>query len=92
MDEESVTITVLFCEDIVMQHNNKPFRLSELEKASGQDVVFTPNDPQSNEAELRRYYSTEALNSSNAKRLLDRLLSLPCVIAAWTRPVDAVPN
>jgi len=89
--EAPLIITVLFTQDIVDQHGNGPFHLSQFASQVTQEILFTPNDPGVNDDLLRRYYSAQLGEGEDAKTLVDYLLTLSVVEAAWVQAAEGPP-
>ena len=92
MIELSVVVSVLFSSDVVHEYGNSSFLLSEIGEVVTEDVMFRPNDPHADDAELRRYYSAEISSAKQAQELVDYLTTLPGVDAAWVRPREEAPE
>jgi hypothetical protein len=55
-------------------------------------ILFTQNDPMTEDSEMRRYYSADVENETDAKKLVNELLRLSGVEASWVKPTDAQPK
>ena len=87
-----VQVTALFSSDLVEKHAGRSIDLSWLGSFSVSNIVFEPNDAESNDSELERYYSAHVENEDLARELVAMLLQSTEVEAAWIRPPDAQPQ
>jgi hypothetical protein len=89
--EVSLIITVLFTQTIVDRHDNGPFQLSQIAPTATIDLLFTPNDPGAEDDSLRRYYSASSSGGDDENEIVEYLLTLPTVEAAWVQPAEGPP-
>ncbi|MEM8748838.1 MAG: hypothetical protein AAGF28_00940 [Pseudomonadota bacterium] len=85
-------VTVLFSSEFVRKHDKISFDSALFGSQFEPNIIFESNDPDTNDSELRRYYSAEVENPAKAQKLIDALLQLPDVEAAWVKPLDEPPN
>ena len=85
-------VVVLFSTAFVEKHGYEIVGLTDLGLSLSHDVEFKPNDPDASDSELRRYYTAEIENSSEAQVLVDQLLGLAAVEAAWVNAEEGPPG
>ncbi len=87
-----VTVTILLTSEAAKDNSEGISRLSDVDGLNRPGVVLTPNDPGSDDDELRRYYSVELQNEQDALALIDRLLGMDAVEAAFIKPRGEPPG
>ena len=86
------TIIVLISENYIKNISANAFNPVDVGVKTAPDTVFRPNDPDASDKELRRYYSATVENEAEAKKLVDDLIGLPAVEAAWIKPREEPPE
>lgn len=87
-----VTVTILLTSDAAKDNGEGISRLSEIDELNRSGANLVPNDPASDDAELKRYYSVELQSEQDASVLIDKLLELDAVEAAFITPEDEPPG
>lgn len=85
-------VVVLFSTAFIEKHGYEIAGLTDLGLEIAQNVEFKPNDPGASDSELRRYYTAEVEISSEAQNLVDQLLGLAAVEAAWVKADEGPPG
>ena len=85
-------VVVLFSTAFIEKHGYGIVGLKDLGLQTAQNIEFEPNDPEASDSELRRYYSAEIEISSQAQNLVDQLLGLSAVEAAWVKADEGPPG
>lgn len=87
-----VTVTILLTSDAAKDNGEGISRLSEIDELNRSGANLVPNDPGSDDEELQRYYSVELHSEQDALVLIDKLLELDAVEAAFITPEDEPPG
>ena len=87
-----VKIIVLFSQKLLSKAGGSNFTSSDIGLNTGPDLQFKANDPNVDDDTLRRYYSVEIENVSEAEKLVDTLLKVPGVEASWVKPKEGPPG
>ncbi len=86
------TVTILLSVKALEDFAKDPRQLSGLGKLKLFNFLFKPVDPATDDNELRRYFSTEVENQFEASELIEQLLGLEKVEAAYVKPEGVPPN
>ncbi len=88
-----VTTVIMLLSVKALKDNAKgTYELSSMGELKTLNVVFKPNDPGADDNELERYFSTEMENEAEAHRLIDQLMGLEEVEAAYVKPKSEPPK
>lgn len=87
-----ITVVILLTSEAVKENGEGISRLSDIDELNRPGVVLTPNDPGSGDEELRRYYSVELASEQDARGLIDKLLGMDAVEAAFIKPKGEPPG
>lgn len=87
-----ITVTILLTSDAAEDNGEGIRRLPEIEELKKSGAVLSQNDPDSEDDELRRYYSVELQNEQEAQVLIDKLMKTDAVEAAFITPKGEPPG
>ncbi|NNF78142.1 MAG: hypothetical protein HKN05_08950 [Rhizobiales bacterium] len=85
-------VVVLFSTAFIERHGYEIVSLTDLGLEIAQNIEFKPNDPEASDSELRRYYTAEVEFGTLAQELVNQLLGLAAVEAAWVKADEGPPG
>jgi hypothetical protein len=86
------TVIILLSAKALKDIAKGTYDLSSMGELKIQNVVFKPIDPGADDNELERYFSAEMENEAEAHRLIDQLMALEEVEAAYVKPKSEPPK
>lgn len=86
-----VTVTILLSSRTAKEDGEGIRGFSHFDELKGLGVEFIQNDPDAGNDELQRYFSVEMESERKAQELIDKLLGMEAVEAAYIKPRDEPP-
>lgn len=86
------TVIILLSAKALKDIAKGTYDLSSMGELKILNVVIKPIDPGADDNELERYFSAEMENEAEAHRLIDQLMALEEVEAAYIKPKSEPPK